>query len=264
MTALRWICLFLLAPVFGCASDPKTDALDWLYGGQRTVVVVIDDRPPAPSYQVHESRAGAGAAKGAGRGAGAALGGGAQSGEPAMLILGILLMPVFALGGAVAGAATAEPNVQYHGLDEVEGAAALFEAAAQGPDLWTLLRRNIEGRTSTWEGHAIEVADGKPRAGPDIAHLKIAILDYALVGEMVEDPPVRLFVAGFTRISVPQRDGWYICDWSFKGARRKVSEWSAKNAVAFRSELHEAADSIADITLATLEKGPGKCRAPPE
>ena len=264
MTALRWICLFLLAPAFGCTQDPKVEALDWLYGGRRTIVVAIDERPPAPSYQVHESRAGAGAAKGAGKGAGGALLGGLETGDPVGLALGVLLMPVFALGGAAIGAATADPEVHYHGLDEVQGAAALFEAAAQGPDLWTLLRRNLEGRTSTWEGHAIKTANGEPRAGTDVARLTITIGDYALVGAMVEDPPVRLFVAGYTRINVAQVGGWYVCRWSYKSARRKVSDWSANGAALFRSELEEAADSIADITLATLEKDSGKCRPPSE
>jgi hypothetical protein len=66
--------------------------------------------------------AGEGAATGFAQGALGAIGGGASTGDPYGLLLGVLLAPVFAVGGGVYGAAAASPS------DEVEASIAAIQA----------------------------------------------------------------------------------------------------------------------------------------
>ena len=66
--------------------------------------------------------AGEGAATGFAQGALGAISGGASTGDPYGLLLGVLLAPVFAVGGGVYGAAAASPS------DEVEASIAAIQA----------------------------------------------------------------------------------------------------------------------------------------
>jgi hypothetical protein len=262
MTTIRFLMILLASLVVACAPNPKKEAMTWVHAGKRTVQVRVWDKVPPPDYEVHVSTAGKGAAKGAVEGAGGALSGGLQirgSGDPLGLVLGVVLMPVFALGGAVVGAASAEPEVHYHGLDEVEGATELFEAAAQGPDLVELLRRRIENRSRTPSGHTLQFVAHDADIDQGAARMTIAITDYSLVGELSDDPAVRLFVEGSTSVGIPEDSSGYLCIWSYESSSRRLSVWRKNNAELFRREIERASESIFDDVVRNLEQGKYNC-----
>ena len=71
-------------------------------------------------------------------GAGAAIGGGAQTGDPLGLALGVVLAPVFAVGGGVYGAAAA------HSTEETEGAIAAIDAVYDDSALLGSIDEKVE------------------------------------------------------------------------------------------------------------------------
>lgn len=251
--AIRSLALILMA---SCAVSPEDKAFNWLASSDKSIAVRVHHALPKPDYQVHVSRAEREAARGAAEGALGGLQEALGAHDPAGLALGIVLMPVFALGGAAFGAATAEPDVHHYPLDKVEGAAALFKAVLQGANLKELLKRNIAKRSPTPNGHKLDVVNTEIPARADAADLRIGINTYSLVGELKDNPTISLLVAGGALLRTP-KGGWHYFDWSYKSSSRRLSQWSANNAALFKQEVERAAKKSAEDIVANIE-GTGK------
>jgi hypothetical protein len=230
-----------------CASDPReevrTNYLRWLGESEREIAVWINPYVER-GYQVHTSRALHGAGKGAAEGAMGALAGGAQSNDPYGLVLGILLMPVFAIGGAVYGAATAEPEVSYHSLDEVEGAKELMNYTKGPKDFKYFVKQKLFDNRLNYTIHRLSFLDNLDDE-KEIPIFKVYLRHYDLVGKIEKDPEVSLLMDGGISIYVPGITNFALtCEWEHSSWRRKLSEWSKDGAVALRNEIKLAADGL--------------------
>lgn len=261
MNIRRGVCLVVLLSFTACTANPKGNVVSWLSAGERRIVVDFDDSRTRRNFQVHESTAALGAAKGAGKGAldGANL---ARIGVFPIVafMLAVVFVPVGAVVGGVAGAATAEPEVSYYDLDEVEGASALFEAGVRQPDLLTLLKRKIANMGVAETGHVLVLDDGgDPAADANNAKLMIDIKEYSLVGELEDDPLVRLLVSGTMVLRIVNKDAGYFCSWSYNGSSRGLSVWSADGAKLFREEIENAAGRISQTIASKLRSNGQTC-----
>lgn len=260
MIIRRGVCLVVLLSFTACSASPKDKVVSWLSADERRVIVYFADSRPRPDFQVHESNAAEGAGKGALAGAGGAIGGGLQSGDPYGLLLGVILMPIFAVVGGVAGAITAESEVSYRDLNEIEGASALFEAADREVDLLTLLKRKIGDMSEAETGHVLVLGEvGDPSADANSAVLTIGFREYSLVGELGKDPSVWLLISGDMSVGIGNGEARYYCSWSYDGWSRKLSAWSADGAMLFREEIEKATDNISQTIARDLRSGGQTC-----
>lgn len=260
MNIRRGVCLIVLLSFTACTASPTGNVVTWLSASERKIVVNFDDSKTRRNFQVLESTAASGAAKGARKGARTAAEVGFATAGPFWPLLYVVLMPVFAVGGAAAGAATAEPAVAYYYLDDVEGASALFEAGERQPGLLTLLKRKIGDFGVAETGHDL-VLDygGAPAADANSADLMIDIQEYSLVGELGDDPLIRLLIAGNIGLRIASKDAGYYCFWSYSGTSRRLSIWSADGAKLFRQEIESAAGKIAQTIASNLRSSGQTC-----
>ena len=250
-----------LALIFltGCAADNaehRKRASDWLRSEARTVVVRLDQQLKRPEYQVQDSQALKGAAKGA-------LAGVSQF-PPAMrgcdgplcVPVGIVLIPVAALSGAALGSAIIRPEMHFLPLERLEGASALSEAASQDANLLELLRRKIADRSPTPSGHTLVFSehslDQESTDPVNAANFRVYIKNYSFVGETAENPNVSLLIDGHTLLETPG-GGWSPLDWSFESPKRRISEWTSNEADLFRHEVDRAAENISDTVIEHIE-----------
>jgi hypothetical protein len=173
-------------------------------------------------------------------------------------------MPVFAVGGAIVGAASAEPIVHPYSLDEVEGARSLFDAVAEHADLLTLLKNDLSDKATLANGHEARfdgsVGQEHQRTGERAEVQMVArIFHYSLIGEIEDDPSVELFVEGATAVSADWASGAYYCDWSYRSSSRKLSLWSSNNAELFVRELHRASRKITGKIWSALRPRASNC-----
>ena len=259
----------LLAVLTACASTPslRKQILSGLEQKTRTIAIQIDETPPNRNFQVHESQAEKGAAAGAATGAFGSLDVGFRTADPMALFLGVVLMPVFAVGGAVVGAIAAEPIVHHYALDQVEGAHALFKATEERVNLRALLKDNLSKKTTTFDGHKIRFIGANGQPGQESAkraevQMMARIVTYSLVGELEDDPSVKLLLSGYTRVKADWARGGYTCKWFYRSSSRKLSEWSANGAERLVGEVQRAATKIADKILAALQERSGNCPEP--
>ena len=259
--ALYLICGGIAVVLVSCAStegSPGEEQIsEWLREDTRSLVVRTDPILPYPSYQTRTSRTGKGAGEGAKEGAAESLRAGAESGSLGGLFTGVILMPVFALGGAIYGAADAEPIVDYHPIETIRGAPALFEAVDNGNELRSLLSEKLVARSGL-TSHALRPTEddqtvefGFVPEGAD-ALMTLGIDTISLLGEVEEDPKVRLVLTGFTHFATQDGISAYWDKWAYEGGSRKLSEWAADDAKLFRGEFDHAADSVAQAIVACL------------
>ena len=248
--------------------DPKERIAEWLSEEPRTIAVRVDPILPYPTYETHRSTAMDRAEEEAAAGAAGSLEAGLRTGDPYGLAAGLILAPVFAAAGAIYGAATAEPLKEYHAIELVQGAPALFEAVGNGADLRGLLSEELAAQSDS-RGHELRpvgddetFAYGTVPADAD-ALLTLSISTLSLVGRVEENPNVKLTLRGLAHMVTRDAGSAYWDDWSYESANRRVSRWRADDARRFREEIARAAEAIARRLAACLPVDENWFPAPP-
>ncbi len=249
-------------------ADPKDRIAEWLSEEPRTIAVRVDPILPYPTYETHTSTAMDRAEEEAAAGAAGSLEAGLRTGDPYGMAAGLILAPVFAAGGAIYGAATAEPLKEYHAIELVQGAPALFEAVGNGAELRGLLSEELAAQSDS-RGHELRpvgddetFAYGTVPADAD-ALLTLSISTLGLVGRVEEDPDVKLTLRGLAHMVTRDAGSAYWDDWSYESANRRVSRWQADDARRFREETARAAEAIARRLAACLPVDENWFPAPP-
>ncbi len=248
--------------------DPRERIAEWLSEEPRTIAVRVDPILPYPTYETHISTARDRAEEEAAAGAAGSIEAGLRTGDPYGLAAGLILAPVFAAGGAIYGAATAEPLKEYHAIELVEGAPALFEAVDNGAALRGLLSEELAAQSDS-RGHELRpvgddetFAYGTVPADAD-ALLTLSISTLGLVGRVEQNPNVKLTLRGLAHMVTRDAGSAYWHDWSYESANRRVSQWRADDARRFREEAARAAKVIARRLAACLPVAANWAPAPP-
>jgi len=163
LRALRLSALLAAALVAGACAQQRTmvlPAADPALFDLRVPVEVAANHAISGRHGYVVAGAGEGAGTGMLAGAGAALYGGASTGDPLGLLLGVALAPVFAVGGGVYGAAAAHPS------DETGRAIAAIEAVYADSDLLGSIDREV---AHAFEKAHFAIAPDCDVAGPDVA-----------------------------------------------------------------------------------------------
>lgn len=176
-----------------------------------------------------------------------------MTGQPLGFAIGIALVPVVALGGAIYGAVVAESA---EAVAEAEAALqkALAEAKIQEalPDRVYLVARDQtrnpvillgeSGPTARTEGLRHPPS---AEAAPD-TFLEVSVTALRFVGNGI-NPPLALMMNVETRL-VPAEDRGthYEAALEYRSRTRKFTEWAADNAQPFREELERAIHSLAE------------------
>jgi len=194
------------ALVAACAAkdpDPVTfgDFQAWMKSAPRTVQLRVT-RPTQSHVRVYwlESNAARDAASGAGKGALAGARG-ALSGQGEEFLLGLLLLPVFTVGGAVVGgtygAATSDPSPHAYTIDEIRDAEEQFLDVAMGDEQL----RSIEtatARTLTRIGrHKVSVmneGEGEDDLKPGQADVLLRVHGFDFEGRHPDDQNLAMSV----------------------------------------------------------------------
>jgi hypothetical protein len=248
--------------------DPKEHIATWLSEEPRIIAVRVDPLLPYPTYETHISTAMDRAEEQAAAGAAGSIEAGWRTGDPNGLVVGLILAPVFAAGGAIYGAVTAEPLKEYHAIELVQGAPTLFEALDNGAELRRLLSEELAAQSAS-RGHELRpvggnetFAYGNVPADAD-ALLTLSVSALGLVGRVEEDPDVKLILRGLAHIVTRDAGSAYWHDWSYESANRKVSQWQADDASRFREEAARAAEAIVRRLVACLPSDETGAPAPP-
>lgn len=261
--------LLIALAAAGCAQEPPDPGVkaqqaiaEWLHEGPRTIAVGAKRDTLEVRYWTEESAALSGAGEGAGKGALAMLYGGVLTGDPYGLILGILLMPVGAIGGAVIGAATAEPEIVRTGvLTDVAEANPLSEVFAKRY-LGMAVRDQVIRRARDDTRHLVFAAPpAHARPGhPPAARLDIAVVRLGLAGNDADDPRAVLTMTVDAAFRGPASTRYE--RFEYDGSRRRLSDWTENGAVLFREALDDAIDDIARRVVAEmLESDPQRKRS---
>jgi hypothetical protein len=248
--------------------DPKERIAEWLFEAPRTIAVRVDPILPYPTFETHISTAMDRAEEEAAAGVMGSIEAGLRTGDLYGMAAGLILAPVFAAGGAIYGAVTAEPLKEYHAVELVEGAPALFQAVGDGAELRGLLTEMLAAQSDS-RGHELRPVDadetfayGTVPADAD-ALLTLSVSTLGLVGRVEEDPNVKLILRGLAHMVTRDAGSAYWNDWSYESANRRVSRWRADDARRFREEVARAAEVIARRLAACLPVDENWAPAPP-
>lgn len=253
----RGIVLFLCLALAGClravADPPPSQQMRARLG---TIAVVAAPVTPPARIERPPAGAGEGALAGAAEGAlNVLLAGyyaGAYTHHPEGLAIataaGILLAPVGALFGGIAGA------FQAPSTGEVEAAAAVIEAAfaADRPNeeicdrVVRIAKINTRYELSPCLDHGPEAGYGELAGYGFDSVLEIEMLSLGLAGPYAVDPPLSVVVIVEARlISLPNGDELYRRSWAYTGRPRRFFGWVAGDARLFRDELDQAYGQLA-------------------
>ena len=254
-----------VAILMACASarSPRDQTLAGLEQKPRLVTLTIDDTPPKRNFVVRESQVGKEAVRGSSKAALGTLQGAAQTLDPIVMAVGIVLTPVFAVGGAVAGAVSAKPLVHHYPLDKVEGARPLYEAATKQADFITLLKSNLLQEAAKLKSHNVRFLEkasggGTTETRGDV-QLVTRVTTYSLSGKLIDDPETMLVIRGETTVEASWVRSRYVCFWSYKSPKRKLSRWRSDNARLFVREIRKGAAVAAEKILGAIQPRFGAC-----
>lgn len=228
-----------------------------LRAGLGRVAVVALRPPPERTPGPIMTGSGPGAGAGAAMGAGAALGGGATAGSVPGLAVGVALIPLFALGGAIIGAASS------HSAAEIAQAQRDLAKALAETDIAGRMRAGLLAATPA-EGASLQAVESEATAGFDQL-LEIELWSIGFTAEGVYDPDVTTWIFASLRLRRVVDDAClYERLWLYRSAERAYFTLTADGAKLMRADLLTAADQLAggmrtDLFLATA---PTKSKPP--
>ena len=259
------IVLALLAFAAGCAGgDGPVSLPDWLREEPRTIHIVVRAREIDPEFNELESRRGAGAAAGAGAGlvgwaeAAPNCSGGGEAGAVCAIVW-LAMLPLVIVGGALVGAATAEPAVaDTWKLTESELSAPLAAFVAQtGPQIADDAGEGLFRVLSEKGGHAVvlvrpagdsETGEKLP-ANSDLA-ITVRLESVSFRGFPDDDPGARMEVRLSARVdwAMPTIHKLY----TYEGRTERFSGWAQDGFRPVRDEFSAAAETLAGRIAAGL------------
>ena len=217
----------------GCATATKSERSD--APAQRIGVVLSVSAPP--QFNTPAKGAGAGAARGAGGGFQA----GAQGRE-----LGVILLPLLVVGGAIVGALKAENAAR------VEEAEATLGAALGRLKPGEAVRDRLIEVAHKETRHSLVALRGPLDTEGIDTVLELAVQQLHLRGDGI-NPPFRLILSVRTRL-VRVADGELIHEktFEFESEKRKFVDWAANNAQPLREGLDNVALKLANEIVARV------------
>ena len=251
--SLRIVAGLALVAAGGCATRPPTaqeQAARWLSDSPRSIAIRVEPELPAPAVVTYDHKVGRRVlhgAGGAGVGALYAVGAGCTLG-PLGCLLGVIVAPVGAVIGGIAGVASVKSDQQRHAPEAAQGSPTLFALSAESMALPTMLAAALAVRGKAG-GHALypSAIDRSEEAA-----LELRFTALHLVGDVGEDPAVALEVAVSAGLRTPAATAYSWGTYTYTGTPRRVSEWQANDARQFRAEIALALDSIASEAAAHL------------
>lgn len=218
------------------------------------VAVISCGEAPEGGFYSPTSGKGAGSTKGSVAGIGACISAGALSGYGIGVVLGFLVSPVCALGGAVYGAVEAKPKA------EVEASASAIDKAVAMTYLGNELRNRILEEAVVNTDYSVELADFDCPAGPDAQPdyrplsasgvktvLEIKVEEFGFKGRGAAiDPEIYLELVARARL-VSTKDGAVLYEDTFNYASAKYTfgTWAQNDAAKLRRVIILACDGIA-------------------
>jgi hypothetical protein len=188
------------------------------------------------------------AGTGAGIGAAGALAGGASTGSIGGLAVGVALLPLFALGGALYGAAAS------HSEAEIAQAQRNMAAALAETDVAGRIRA---GMAATASGRATLEAVDDPAPAEFDQVLEVDVRSIGFTSSGIYDPDVTAWVFASARLRRTTDDAClYERLWLYRSTEQAYFTLADKDAQLMRAELQTAADRLAasmanDLFVAT-------------
>lgn len=169
------------------------------------------------------------------------------------LALGIALAPPAALVGGVYGAVAAEP------AQAVEEAEATLKKILAEAKVQEVMRDHIMPVARNEARYALLVLQnqGPPHAGELVdyraaldtgiqAVLEVSLLEFALLGEWLVNPPLKIQMTVQARLVRTSDDSTlYYNRFTYEGSERLFSEWADNHAMPLRKEFERCYDTLA-------------------
>lgn len=249
LAAVFALAVFLAA--CGGAAEQQTFQ-QWLDEEPRTVRLVVEPPATEGTFHVMETHYGAGAVAGAGAGAagwleaGNGLSGCGGDAAAFCLVVWLAMFPVLVFGGAVVGAATAEPvSVDSWALAEAGLTRPVAPVFAEHlPVVTDRIGADLAAAFREHGGHTVVLSvPAEPETGMPQAHITIRVDGADVLGGTGEDPKVRLRLRVYANATWPT--GVESRSYEYMSARARLGEWSAADAAVLREDFDQAADFLA-------------------
>ena len=240
------LALFLAACGGSSANQQTFQA--WLDEEPRIVQLVVEPPATGGTFHVMETHYGAGAAAGAGAGAagwfeaGSGMSGCTGEAGAFCLLLWLAMFPVLVLGGAVVGAATAEPvSVDSWALAEAELTRPIAPVFAEYlPGMTDRVGADLAAAFRDHGGHTVVLsvsAEPEPEAAE--ARIVIRLQGADVLGQAGENPKVRLRLRVYASATWPTGVEGRV--YEYKSGKARLGEWSAEGATVLQGNFDEAA-----------------------
>ncbi len=231
------------------AAEERREIAAWLADEPRTISVVVRSRYPATQYVTQRS---------VGGGPGGAIGGavtgallmpwvGLESGDPTVLALSVLFIPVGMVAGAVVGSIAETETVGVEPLAD-HGAAGKVIAALADTDLAAALGDQVIDIAHERTRHLLIAIPPSSKVRPKLANeirLTISLSKIAFKGDDDADPSAHFSLSASTALNIPLHGRRESIEYQ-SDKKRRLSEWAADDAKLFREELRRAMRSVAE------------------
>lgn len=241
----------------------KEQAQTWLAESKRAVAIRINTDLPKQDIRLKGSHSRRGASMGAGQGALSGVGSSLEVAIREDPLSGIILLPFAILGGAAFGALY-EPTIEVpvtdrRSLKQTEGGDAVADVAENEASFIELITDEIERRSKSYRQHDLRVANGNADIGTREAVLMVRITTYGFAGNLDDDPDLKIYIAGSSRLWAPNEGSGYSCRWSYGSDHYKMHEWAKNQAALFRAELAKSAEAVASVIIDQVGENLNNC-----
>lgn len=261
LPGLLLLVAFLLAGCGGGAGHTSFQA--WLEKEPRVVLLVVEPPVGEGVYRIVETRYGAAAAAGAGAGAvGWLEAGGSLSGctgEAAIgcLIIWVAVFPFVVVGGAIVGAASAEPvtidSWALAAAEQTRPVAAVF--AERLPETGDRIVEALAAALREDGRHrVIVVAPGDSISDATDARIELKLHTAEILAGKGEDPKVRLLLRTYVKATWDR--GIENRNYEYQSARENLSSWTATDSPAPAKAFEEGANFLAGRIVGRLVRPP--------
>lgn len=251
-------CLILafLIGQWGCATrryTPPSPLSEQVRADLGTIGVVSARFAPETQLEAPTSGKGSGAAKGAVKGFLGSIGVGldnVHSSDSSGLVLGIVLAPVFALGGAVYGTIAAESG------QKVQEAQSTLNKAVADLNIPEAMRDRVFQIAQQETRYPLVLLTEQAPSGREAVFadtiLEVSVPRFGLEGGGI-NPPLPLVVTAHARL-VGVADGTeiYAAQWTYRSGTLKFVDWAANNAQPLRTDLERAVQTLAETIVEEL------------
>lgn len=255
MSSIVWCTATAVAVALsGCTLSPTRPSLEERQAIRR-IAVIPSAQPPKVKFDTFAVGAGSGLAKGAGAGALEVIAASASTGDPFALLIGVILAPVGAVIGGVAGAVVATPPNTARQIEVLQD-RKVAELALQrnlGEEVrqilqdagYTAFLADVPAGAVT----APERTDIQQAPVTADAIMETSATEFGFVGSG-NDPDLALFVTGETRL-VRTTTGAVLAEPGYRArsAERKLADWQAPESRYLAQAYGEALRLLAEVIV---------------